>query len=782
MNAVAIPSPSVTRYRGAQPFADDAVSYRTFFGRDTAATALVNQILANRLVVVYARSGVGKSSLLNAGVIPRLREAGYQPLPVRVNDLRHGPKASLLDGVRAEAQRQGIEFVDGEPASLWKYFKTAEFWHDDILLTPVLLIDQFEELFTLQSEEAREVFLLQLGELVRGVSAVGGDDRLGGTPPVLHVVISLREDYLGLLEEAADRIPQIMDSRFRLLPMNEADALRAMTGPAAVDDPMFATRTFRFSDDLKEFLLRYLSQRTTAVTGLRQRRIEPFHLQLVCQRIEQLVVRKEASIGADGTITLADVGGEAALERTLIEFYGIAIDNLKGWRQRRRARRSCERLLISADGRRLSLEEQELQRQSGLKAEHLRVLVESRLLRVDRRTDSSYYELSHDALVTPILATRRLSGLLLGWTAMILGLGLAFGALVALFAAFDDSVTQRLRKNILLYVAGAGLGAYFASRAFGYGARSLNLFRGMTTFKSVWSRLLAVGLLCLSAVLSGLSLGLFVNPTAVLLTLMPILGFAMLAYPRTLATAAFRMLFTERTPARCDCSRIKRMARQFGDASLAATAIAAGFAATLVWMNLQHPEAIGWPLAAGMGSLVMGVIFKLLIATPIEQAADRGLQHDAPDAATAAKPLEVPERPSLRRLMAGSAVMILGWLAGGIFIGLDAAPPDSSLIILAVVAALFGLEFYRGNLRAAVAGDAFVRLARAALAAGVLATVPVLLTLADAERFGSLGEPDLINALKQSSLCIVVGIMVSYLFTAVSIAFQNSRDADTAED
>ena len=67
---------SATRYPGAQPFSDDALSRKIFFGREREVIALSDQILANRMVVVYARSGLGKTSLLNAGVAQRLRDEG----------------------------------------------------------------------------------------------------------------------------------------------------------------------------------------------------------------------------------------------------------------------------------------------------------------------------------------------------------------------------------------------------------------------------------------------------------------------------------------------------------------------------------------------------------------------------------------------------------------------------------------------------------------------------------------------------------------------------------
>src|SRR5215831_14105897 len=76
------------------------------------------------------------------------------------------PRASVLQGISAAAERQGTEYIAGDPSSLWSFFKTAEFWHGDILVKPVLILDQFEELFTLQSPEARMNFLSELGYLV----------------------------------------------------------------------------------------------------------------------------------------------------------------------------------------------------------------------------------------------------------------------------------------------------------------------------------------------------------------------------------------------------------------------------------------------------------------------------------------------------------------------------------------------------------------------------------------------------------------------------------------
>src|SRR5262249_55833204 len=92
---------------------------------------------------------MGKSSLINAGLVEPLRQRKYLPIVVRLNDLTQGLAQSLLDSVRHAARHSRIDIVGGDATSAWRFFKTAEFWseHND-LLRPVLILDQFEEIFT----------------------------------------------------------------------------------------------------------------------------------------------------------------------------------------------------------------------------------------------------------------------------------------------------------------------------------------------------------------------------------------------------------------------------------------------------------------------------------------------------------------------------------------------------------------------------------------------------------------------------------------------------------
>jgi hypothetical protein len=427
-----------TRYPGAQPFADNAISRAVFFGREKESTALTDQILANRLVVVYAKSGLGKTSLLQSGVAQPLRDDGCLPLFVRVNDMKQGPFLSVLDGVQNSALRQHVEYSPGSELSLWHFFKTAEFWLSDCLLTPILLLDQFEELFTLHAPQTRAGFLRELGHLIRGIrpeiAAVSAPiESLNDAAPELRVVISLREDYLGSLEEAADNIPQILDHRFRLTPLTTSAATEALQGPARVQDQRLATRPFAYRPETIQSILAYLTRRTRGSSVRASNYVEPFHLQLICQRVEALVADRQGQGANEVEITLDDLGGEQGLKATLRDFYRNVINAIQPGRTRKRVRRLCEQYLISPEGRRLSLEGGEIKRILKLARETLSHLVDCRLLRSDQRAESWYYELSHDALVAPILATRKPQGITLGLLGLIGSLMLGLIAISCLF-------------------------------------------------------------------------------------------------------------------------------------------------------------------------------------------------------------------------------------------------------------------------------------------------------------------------------------------------------------
>src|SRR5262252_378177 len=133
----------------------DEASCDFFNGRDADTEELLRLVRLAPLTVLYGKSGLGKSSLLQAGLFPRLRQAHDLPIYIRL-DISQTADHSLLDQatrrLREELTACRADFPEFEPGeNLWHYLhrRDLELWsHDNNLLTPVLVFDQFEEIFT----------------------------------------------------------------------------------------------------------------------------------------------------------------------------------------------------------------------------------------------------------------------------------------------------------------------------------------------------------------------------------------------------------------------------------------------------------------------------------------------------------------------------------------------------------------------------------------------------------------------------------------------------------
>jgi hypothetical protein len=187
--------------------------------------------------------------------------------------------------------------------------------------------------------------------------------------------------------------------------------------------------------------------------------VEPFHLQLVCQRVEAEARARQQDSDVPVEIGLNDVGGESGLNKTLRDFFLTVLQRIEPRRTRRRVRRLCQHYLISPEGRRLSVERTEIRRVLKLQSATLASLVEARLLRSDQRADSWYFELSHDSLIAPILASRKTQAMALGIAGLILSLVLALFSLGVLAVAVFFIVMPFISNDPV--PAEAWLGAVF---------------------------------------------------------------------------------------------------------------------------------------------------------------------------------------------------------------------------------------------------------------------------------------------------------------------------------
>ncbi|MDR3083801.1 MAG: hypothetical protein LBV60_23280, partial [Streptomyces sp.] len=233
--------PVVCPYRGLASYRrQDA---RWFFGRERSTDALVGQLRAAEktggLVMLVGASGAGKSSLLSAGLVPALqngvlgaetgqaREVVLQLVPGsdpcaelirRIPELAHVEPA-VADPAAKELGTPGFAPAVREAVTAWARRETSSG------ARPVVIVDQFEEAFTLCSDEANRRTFIQL------LHAACTPTEPDGTAPVL-VVLGVRADFY----EQCLRHPELADAlqhRHMVLgPLTITELREAVTGPA----------------------------------------------------------------------------------------------------------------------------------------------------------------------------------------------------------------------------------------------------------------------------------------------------------------------------------------------------------------------------------------------------------------------------------------------------------------------------------------------------------------------------------------------------------------------
>jgi len=335
-----------------------------FFGREEEVDAICSQILARRTFILHGRSGVGKSSILRAGLMPKLKKDGHLVLVIRSFT---DPIHQMLDVLG----RALGEEVEGTPTNeqlerLMQLIRSVDRSY------VIFFLDQFEEFFTLLSEEARLQFLV-------------GARRLVSSDLPVRLIFALREDLLAEMSQLKSSMPEIFHHEYRLKRLSTEQAERAIVGPAKAVG-------CQYDDRLLGRLLHDIGDSGG---------IDPPQLQIVCDNLYDS--RNEA-----GEITLE------AYERL-----GGAPQILAGYLERVLRRFNAEDLsttkriltaLISENGQRLVVKSSELEARLGRRSDDrlattllIEELVAARILRRRRQDGAAWIELAHDFLTPEIL-------------------------------------------------------------------------------------------------------------------------------------------------------------------------------------------------------------------------------------------------------------------------------------------------------------------------------------------------------------------------------------------
>ncbi|MCB0114537.1 MAG: WD40 repeat domain-containing protein [Caldilineaceae bacterium] len=389
------PAPDLTAannpYKGLSAYRFNPTDARLFFGREEMERALIDKIETQPLTVVLGASGTGKSSLVNAGVLPRLQGWRHQDEPNVAKAQSAAPSApqwTILPPMRPSATPlralAGLlhHELDVRPTSSMPYSTQAireviEVWAQaHRARTLLLVVDQFEEMITLcHSAQERADFLRLLAELTTHHA------------DQLRLVVTLRSDFAPQFEDSLPADLWTAAARFIVTPMDQDDLRRAIQRPAAervlyFDPPELVDDLINeviqtpgalplLSFTLSELYVKYVE------SGSDNRALTRRHFEELGGVIGSLRVRAEEEYAA-----LPDDGHRATMQRILLRM--VAVEGAELAR-----RRVARTELIYADVAENDRVTEVLQR-----------LIAARLLVTGRdEAGDEYVEPAHDALV-----------------------------------------------------------------------------------------------------------------------------------------------------------------------------------------------------------------------------------------------------------------------------------------------------------------------------------------------------------------------------------------------
>ncbi len=226
MNKSVLPA---TPYKGLIPYAEEDAQF--FFGRDPDQEIITANLIARRLTLLYGPSGVGKSSVLRAGVEHHLLEQARQNLAKRgkpefavvvFNQWRDTPSADLELEVLASVAR----VFNGQPPDAGQmpddFVEMLRINTERVGGRLLIILDQFEEYFLYHAQEDGP-----------GTFATEFPRALSDPDLPINFLISIREDALAKLDRFEGRIPHLFDNYLRIEHLDSEAAREAIERPVA---------------------------------------------------------------------------------------------------------------------------------------------------------------------------------------------------------------------------------------------------------------------------------------------------------------------------------------------------------------------------------------------------------------------------------------------------------------------------------------------------------------------------------------------------------------------
>ena len=401
MSTPALPAASRTGspYKGLDHYEEQDAPF--FFGREVERDLVVANILAAQLTLLYGPSGVGKSSLLYAGAVPRLRatpDLAVVTFRTWGPDPAAGLSAAIREAAGPESGERGSSLADAIASLADTIAACTERLGRDL----VIILDQFEEYFVYHPQEDGD-----------GTFAVEFPRALSRRELPVSFLVSIREDALARLDRFKGRIPGLFGNYLRVDRLSRQAGHEAIVRPLEEYDHRLANgEHVAIEPQLVEAVLDQvrvgnvqLGQTGAGVIdadGARESRIEAPYLQLVLTRLWA----EESAVGSH-VLRLETLDRLGGAERIVPAHLEAAMAGLSPGERDLAAR--IFRFLVTPSGTKIAHQARDLAEYTEVAADKVEPLLDrlgGSQARILRGVGDGRYEIYHDVLAAAILDWR----------------------------------------------------------------------------------------------------------------------------------------------------------------------------------------------------------------------------------------------------------------------------------------------------------------------------------------------------------------------------------------
>ena len=391
---ISLPLTRKNPYIGPRPFKKD--DSELFFGRDREAQKLTAAIIVNPILIFYAQSGSGKTSLLNAKIIPQLEKERSEvmswvrlgvPIPLNLED---NVSIDEIDNIFVFNTLVSWDIAPkiASNQKLIEYFSLHQPEINEVegLGLTVIIFDQFEEIFTSYQDlwKDRDDFFTQIKELLQ-------------ENPKFRVVFSLREDFIAQLEPYLQIFNNDILSRYRLQLLKPTPAVTAVKNPIKETNRRYGLGVAeRLVEDLRSINVEHQGITKIAPGEF----VEPVQLQVVCQTLWARLPNNVKIIEKDHLLEYGNVNSalEAFYDRIMKgagKLNNVSEVDIRDWIDVYLVTPAKTRgMVFHGFAGKITMEAMEF-----LENQHL--------IRAEIRAGARWYELTHDRLIEPIQKSNR---------------------------------------------------------------------------------------------------------------------------------------------------------------------------------------------------------------------------------------------------------------------------------------------------------------------------------------------------------------------------------------